>query len=89
MSEPNQNKQREIDENYTAFSKILPDLMKTHSGKFVVMRHKKVIQSFDTARDAMIYGTKAYEDGLFSVQEVTDTVVDLGWFSHAPLQSAV
>jgi hypothetical protein len=84
-----QKKQHEIDENYEVFSRLLPDLMKNHAGKFVVMRHQKPVEFFDTARDAMVYASKTYSDGLFSVQEVTQKAVDLGWFSHAPLHDSV
>lgn len=76
-------KQREIDANYQAFRDILPELMKTHGGKFVVMRHQKPIEFFDTARDSLVFATRGYDDGLFSIQEVTDKIVDLGWFSYA------
>ncbi|MGQ0527583.1 MAG: hypothetical protein ACT4OY_06090 [Alphaproteobacteria bacterium] len=80
-------KQQEIDQNYEAFLEILPSLMKTQAGKFVIMRHKKTVEFFDTARDAMIYASNEYKDDLFSVQEVTDKVVDLGWISYAPIQA--
>jgi hypothetical protein len=89
MSTSIEKKQKAIDENYKAFSQILPELMKIYAGKFVVMRDKKAIEFFDTARDAMIYGAKTYEDGLFSVQEITQKPVDLGWFSHADLHHPV
>ena len=38
---------------------------------------------FDTARDAQLAGEKLFEDRLFSVQQVSDNSLDLGWFSHA------
>jgi len=82
-------KQFEVDENYKIFAKLLPDLMKNRAGKFVVMRHKKPVEFFDTARDAMVYASKTYNDGLFSVQEVTQEAVDLGWFSHASLHDTI
>lgn len=72
-----------IEQNFAAFQKLLPDLLKSHNGKFVVMREAKVDAVFDTARDAMVYGVKRFPDGLFSVQEVTDKKADLGFFSHA------
>jgi hypothetical protein len=83
------NKQREIDDNYQAFSQKLPELVKTCEGKFVLMRHRQFIEFFDTARDAILYANKTYDDGLFSVQEVTERTIDLGWFSHAPLHDTV
>jgi hypothetical protein len=82
-------KQVEVEGNYRAFREMLPELLKTHAGKFAVMRQGKIEVFFDTARDAMVHATRAYPDGKFSVQEVTDTVVDFGWFSHAPHHALV
>lgn len=89
MSDPAERKQHEIDENYKVFSEILPDLMKTHAGKFVVMRHRKTVAFFDTSRDAIVHASTTYPDGVFSIQEITQKAVDLGWFSHAPLHNPV
>ncbi len=83
------DKQTEIDENYQAFSDILPELMKEHAGQFVVMRHKKPIGFYNSLRDAMVDAVKTYQDGLFSVQEITQKAIDLGWFSHAPVHNSV
>lgn len=82
-------KQNAVDRNYEAFKGLLPDMLKEHPGKFVVMRDGEVIETFDTVRDAVVFGTKTYDDGLFSVQEITDTAVDLGFFSHALRYSSV
>ena len=76
-------RQQAVDRNFDAFRAMLPELMKTHGGKFALLRDGEAVEFFDTARDAMIFGQKTYSDGLFSVQEVTDRVVDLGYFSHA------
>ena len=75
--------QDEIDRNYTAFKTLLPDLMKTSGGKWALLHNATLEGVFDTARDARLAGTKLYADGLFSVQEVRNRAVDLGWFSHA------
>jgi hypothetical protein len=48
------------------------------------MRDEQIIEFFDTARDAYVAGQRFFnQDRLFSVQEVTETPVDLGFFSHA------
>jgi hypothetical protein len=48
------------------------------------MRDGQIIEFFDTARDAYIAGIKLFDkDRLFSVQEVIETPIDLGFFSHA------
>jgi hypothetical protein len=53
------------------------------------MNNKKIIEFFDTARDAYIAGQKLFPEQIFSVQEVTETPVDLGVFSHAMPQRTV
>lgn len=84
-----QAKKQEVDNNYEAFRALLPGLVNDHAGKFVVMRHKKPVEFFDTARDALVFGNRAFNDGIFSVQEVTTNIIDLGWFSHAPSHTQV
>ena len=75
--------QAEVDKNYKAFQRLLPTILQMHQGKYALMRQKKPVEYFDSARDAMIYGQKQFSDGLFSIQHVTAHVVDLGFFSHA------
>lgn len=74
---------KEIEDNYHAFEKKLPDLLATHRGKFALMRKGEIVDFFDTPRDAFTTGQKLFEDGLFSVQEVIEVPIDLGFFSHA------
>ncbi len=83
------SKQIEIDQNYEAFEELLPELVKNHRGQYVVMRKEKPIEFFDTLRDAMIFADKSFDDNLFSIQEVSQTPIDLGWFSDAPIQSSI
>ena len=82
-------KDREIQRNYEAFKKQLPDLLEDHLGKFALMRGGKVVEFFDTPRDALLHGQRTFDDNLFSVQEVTEAKVDLGWFSRAPTHASV
>ena len=70
--------QDQIDKNYTAFTALLPDLMKTSAGKWALLRDAALEGVFDTARDARLAGEKLYADGLFSVQQVRNRAVDLG-----------
>ena len=60
------------DRNHVAFTTILAELMKTHAGSFALMRDGQIVQFFDTMLDAMANGRERFEDGLFSVLEVTD-----------------
>ena len=75
--------QAEVDQNFKAFEAMLPDLMKDHAGKYVLLRDTKLIEKFDTAGDALIYAQAQFPDGLYSIQEVTGRTADLGFFSHA------
>jgi len=75
---------QQVENNYKAFMEKLPSILETHRGKFALMRNGEIIEFFDTARDAYIAGQKLFQqDKLFSIQEVIETPIDLGFFSHA------
>lgn len=73
----------EVERNYRAFRKRLPDILNEHRNKFALMRDARIVDFFDTSRDAFVAGANIYADGRFSIQEVTDQAVDLGYLSHA------
>ena len=75
--------QATIDKNYAAFEKALPEIIQQNPGRFALMRNAEIIAFYDTARDAITAGQHLYEDGEFSIQEVTMTPVNLGYFSYA------
>ena len=76
--------EQQIQRNYEAFVAQLPHLVVTHRGKFALMHDGEIIEFFDTARDAYVAGQKLFpDDQLFSVQEIVETPIDLGYFSHA------
>jgi hypothetical protein len=70
-------------DNYAAFQDQLPAIIEAHRGQYALMRDSQIVQFYDTPRDAFLVGQQNYADGRFSVQEVIDTPVDLGFFSHA------
>ena len=74
--------QEVVNANHKAFTQRLPELLKTPLGQFALMRNGEIEEVFPSARKASQHGESIFDDGLFSVQEVTDEVVDLGWFSH-------
>ena len=78
-----EQKQTQVDINYQAFEKKLPELIVTHRGKFALMRDGEIIEFFDTARDAYVAGQKILSDSVFSIQEIVETPIDLGFFSYA------
>lgn len=82
-----QHLREQVERNYQAFAQRLPSLLASHQGKFALMRDGEIIEFFDTARDAYVAGQKLFKDDqLFSVQEVVEAPVDLGFFSHAVSQ---
>lgn len=80
---PVRTQQEEVDRNYEAFKKMLPDLLESDPGRTALMRDGKVIACFDTDRDAIEAGRKFFEDRRFSIQEITRRRIDLGIFSRA------
>ena len=76
------SQQQEVDRNYEAFMKVLPNLIKNDAGRTALMRHGEVIMCFDTERDAIEAGRRFFEDRRFSIQKVRSRPVDLGYFSH-------
>ena len=75
--------QREVDNNYEAFKKLLPGIIQYHRDKYALMKDGKIISYYSTAEDARITGERFLEGGPYSVQKVTDSAIDLGFFSHA------
>ena len=63
-------RQHQVDENYDAFLKLLPDILQAHAGKFALMREREVVDYFDSFGDAVRFGNEKYPDGNFSIQEV-------------------
>jgi hypothetical protein len=78
-----ESREQEVSKNYEAFQRQLPQLLQTHAGKFALMRHEQVVEFFDSTGDAVKYTRVNYSDGLYSVQQVTQQIEDLGYFSHA------
>lgn len=63
--------------NYTAFEEILPELLKTHAGMFSLMRDGRIVQFFHSNDAAANHGEEAFDDGIFSIFEVSDQLIAL------------
>lgn len=74
--------QTEIDRNFDAFQRVLSQYLPLHRGEWALLRHGRVVSLHPNAASAEGTGLSLYDDDLFSVQEVSDEVVDLGFFSH-------
>lgn len=75
--------EEQLSKNYEAFQRQLPDLIPLHGGKFVLMHDGEIVEMFDTARDAYVSGNKLFPDKEFSIQEIANVPVNLGYLSHA------
>jgi hypothetical protein len=78
--------QKQVDENFEVFSRLLPELLKSHPGKYALMHSGEVIDFFDTISDAVRYGHAKFGDMDFSIQEITNHKINLGFHSYALLQ---
>ncbi len=74
--------QHEIDRNFDSFQRVIKTYLPEHKGEWALLRHGEVHSLHPTAGAAETRGAGMFADDLFSVQEVSDAVVDLGFFSH-------
>lgn len=73
----------EVDRNWEAFQKLMPTVIRDHRGQYALMMDEKIVNYFTTPVDARAAAELVCKDGLFSIQQVTDTPLDLGYFSYA------
>jgi hypothetical protein len=73
----------QVDKNYEAFCELLPSILPLHQNKYALMKDGIAVGFYSTLEDAYTTANQFYKDQPFSVQKVTDTPVDLGFFSHA------
>ena len=76
---------REATRNFEVFQEKLPKLLETERGKWALLHHAELIAIFDTYEEAGQAAGRLYPDDVYSMQEITDQIVDLGWFSRAPV----
>jgi hypothetical protein len=75
----------QVDKNFEAFRALLPTILPIHQDKFALMRNGEAVGFYSTLEDAYMTANQFLRDQPFSVQRVTETPVDLGFFSHAVL----
>lgn len=78
----NARQKLEVDQNYDAFSRMLGTLLPQHRDQLALMRDGEVVGFYTTPREALEAATQKFSDGIFSIQEVTDEPIDLGFWSH-------
>jgi hypothetical protein len=78
-----QSTREQVDRNYEAFRAMLPSILLLHEGKYALMKDGAAVGFYSTLEDVYMTANQFYKDQVFSVQRVTETPVDLGFFSHA------
>ena len=73
----------EVDRNFDAFLKILPDLLQRAPGKYALLHKEKLVALFDDSISAFVEGVQKYGSDQYSVQEVTEQADSLGFYSYA------
>lgn len=73
----------EIDRNFVYFLHHITHFVDQHKGKFALLRGEAVISFHDTLLSAEEQAAQHFADGLFSIQEVNDEPVDLGFYTYA------
>lgn len=75
----------EVDRNYDVFMRALGSILADHRDEYALMREGEIVGFFAKPGEANRAGVDRYPDGIFSIQEVTDEPIDLGFWSHVAL----
>lgn len=75
----------EVDRNYDVFMRMLKSLLPEHRDEYALMRDGEIVDFFTKPGDAYREGLARYSDRVFSLQEITDEPIDLGFWSHVAI----
>jgi hypothetical protein len=75
--------QEEVDRNFEEFEALLPSIIGEHRDKFALMKDRKVLGYYSSAEDAATAASAFIPDEIYSIQQVTDAPIDLGFFNYA------
>ncbi len=59
-----------LDKQHKFYVRNEQELLEKYQGKFVVIHDEKLVDSFDTERDAYIYCVQHFQIGTFLIREV-------------------
>ena len=76
------DKQKEVDNNYEAFEKLLSTIIGDHKGEYALMKNASIIPCHKIFYEAEETGQEKYKDGLYSIQKVDEESINLGYFSY-------
>ncbi len=74
--------QKEVNRNYDFFKTQISQLKSDHLNEFALLHDKKISKFFTNEDEAIKIGTKKYGEGSFSVQQVNDSSIELGYQSY-------
>ena len=77
-----ERQKQEVDRNYDVFMRMLGDILPEHRDELALMRQGRIVGYYRTPREALVAASDLFPDGIFSIQEVTDEPIDLGFWSH-------
>jgi len=77
-----QRQRQEVDQNYDAFNRMLGSILEEHRDQLALMRDGLIVGYFHTPKEALRAAHERFPDDVFSIQEVTDEPIDLGFWSH-------
>ncbi|MGE0409654.1 MAG: hypothetical protein AB7P23_10395 [Amphiplicatus sp.] len=66
-----------VDRDYEAFAASLDRLLKHYRGRFALMRAGAIVDIFGDWRAAHRAAKERFEDGLYSIQAITDDPIDV------------
>ena len=78
-----EKKMSQVESNYEYFKTLLPSIASVHRNKYALISNKKVLGYYSSMVDAYTSAKSFLKEGEYSIQQVTTTPVDLGFFSHA------
>lgn len=73
----------EVDRNYDWFQRNLSLFLDAHRDRYALLKSASVVEFFDAPGEAYRGGLSRYPDRIFSIQQVTDEPVELGFMSIA------
>ena len=76
-------RQREIDQNYQYFQTVVGTYLNLHQGKYALLHDCGVIGFYASLAEAVNAGHSQFDGAIFSIQEVRNSPVDMGFYSHA------
>jgi len=73
----------EIERNYAAFVDMLPELLRQSEGQYALLHNQKLEGVYPTAGEADRAGYEKFHEAPYSIQLVSNTPIDLGFYSYA------